>query len=174
MFETLGNKLQDILERLQREKTLTDAQVKAAMREIRMALLEADVNFGVAKEFVARVSEKAVGQEVLGSLNAGQMVVKIVHDELIETLGGESRQPTLKNEGNVVFMVGLQGAGKTTSTGKLAKFYKEKGRRVLLVAADTQRPAAREQLRTLGNQVGVPVLEVANGETPQQTRQRLS
>ena len=174
MFETLGNKLQDILERLQREKTLTDAQVKAAMREIRMALLEADVNFGVAKEFVARVSEKAVGQEVLGSLDAGQMVVKLVHDELIQTLGGESRQPTLKTEGNVVFMVGLQGAGKTTSTGKLAKFYKEKGRRVLLVAADTQRPAAREQLRTLGNQVGVPVLEVANGETPAQTKQRLA
>ncbi|AZI41900.1 signal recognition particle protein [Deinococcus psychrotolerans] len=174
MFETLGNKLQDILERLQREKTLTDAQVKVAMREIRMALLEADVNFGVAKEFVSRVSEKAVGQEVLGSLNAGQMVVKLVHDELIQTLGGESKQPTLKNEGNVVFMVGLQGAGKTTSTGKLAKFYKEKGRRVLLIAADTQRPAAREQLRTLGNQVGVPVLEVANGETPAQTRQRLN
>ncbi|AWN22707.1 signal recognition particle protein [Deinococcus irradiatisoli] len=173
MFESLGNKLQDILERLQREKTLTDAQVKAAMREIRMALLEADVNFGVAKEFVARVSEKAVGQEVLGSLDAGQMVVKLVHDELIQTLGGESKQPTLKHEGNVVFMVGLQGAGKTTSTGKLAKFYKEKGRRVLLVAADTQRPAAREQLRTLGQQVGVPVLEVANGETPQQTKQRL-
>jgi signal recognition particle subunit SRP54 len=174
MFETLGNKLQDILERLQREKTLTDAQVKVAMREIRMALLEADVNFGVAKEFVARVSEKAVGQEVLGSLDAGQMVVKLVHDELIQTLGGESRQPLLKNEGNVIFMVGLQGAGKTTSTGKLAKFYKEKGRRVLLVAADTQRPAAREQLRTLGAQVGVPVFEVANEETPQQIKARLT
>ncbi|WP_293913331.1 signal recognition particle protein [Deinococcus sp.] len=174
MFETLGNKLQDILERLQREKALTDAQVKVAMREIRMALLEADVNFGVAKEFVARVSEKAVGQEVLGSLNAGQMVVKLVHDELIETLGGESKQPVLKNDGNVIFMVGLQGAGKTTSTGKLAKFYKEKGRRVLLVAADTQRPAAREQLRTLGAQVGVPVFEVANDETPQQIKTRLA
>ena len=90
MFENLGNKLQDILERLQREKTLTDAQVKAAMREIRMALLEADVNFGVAKEFVSRVSEKAVGQEVLGSLDAGQMVVKLVHDELIQKIGRAS------------------------------------------------------------------------------------
>ncbi|MBW8393819.1 signal recognition particle receptor subunit alpha, partial [Escherichia coli] len=87
--------------------------------EIRMALLEADVNFGVAKEFVARVSEKAVGQEVMGSLNAGQTVVKLVHDELVETLGGQAAQPTLTNEGNLWFMVGLQGAGKTTSTGKL-------------------------------------------------------
>ncbi|MFC4456629.1 signal recognition particle protein [Deinococcus sonorensis] len=173
MFETLGNKLQDILERLRRESTLTETQVKAAMREIRMALLEADVNFGVARDFVARVSEKAVGTEVLGSLTAGQQVVKVVHDELIETLGGTAHQPTLKNEGNVFFMVGLQGAGKTTSSGKLAQFYKSKGRRVLLVAADTQRPAAREQLRTLGQQVGVPVLEVANGETPAQTRQRV-
>lgn len=173
MFETLGNKLQDILEKLKRESRLTESQVKIAMREIRMALLEADVNFTVARDFVARVSEKAVGADVLGSLTAGQQVVKVVHDELIETLGGKAQQPTLKNEGNVIFMVGLQGAGKTTSTGKLAKFYKEKGRRVLLIAADTQRPAAREQLRVLGAQVGVPVLEVANGETPQQTRERV-
>jgi signal recognition particle subunit SRP54 len=173
MFETLGNKLQDILEKLKRESKLTEPQVKAAMREIRMALLEADVNFSVARDFVARVSEKAVGAEVLGSLTAGQQVVKVVHDELIETLGGKAQQPTLKNEGNVMFMVGLQGAGKTTSTGKLAKFYKDKGRRVLLIAADTQRPAAREQLKVLGAQVGVPVMEVANGETPQQTAAKL-
>lgn len=173
MFESLGNKLQDILDRVGRESKLTEAQVKAAMREIRMALLEADVNFGVAKDFVARVSEKAVGQEVMGSLNAGQTVVKLVHDELIETLGGQAAQPTLKTEGNVWFMVGLQGAGKTTSTGKLAAFYKGKGRRVLLVAADTQRPAARDQLEVLARQVGVPVLKVADGETPQETRRRL-
>ncbi|GBF04027.1 signal recognition particle protein [Deinococcus aerius] len=173
MFEALGNKLQDILDRVGRESKLTDAQVKAAMREIRMALLEADVNFNVAKDFVARVSEKAVGQEVAGSLTAGQTVVKLVHDELIETLGGEARQPTLKTDGNVWFMVGLQGAGKTTSTGKLAAYYKGKGRRVLLVAADTQRPAARDQLEVLGKQVGVPVLKVNDGETPQETRRRL-
>ncbi|WP_019588280.1 signal recognition particle protein [Deinococcus apachensis] len=173
MFEALGNKLQDILDRVGRESKLTDAQVKAAMREIRMALLEADVNFNVAKDFVARVSEKAVGQEVTGSLTAGQTVVKLVHDELIETLGGEARQPTLKNEGNVWFMVGLQGAGKTTSSGKLAAYYKGKGRRVLLVAADTQRPAARDQLEVLGKQVGVPVLKVNDGETPQETKRRL-
>jgi len=173
MFEALGNKLQDILDRVGRESKLTEAQVKATMREIRMALLEADVNYGVAKDFVARVSEKAVGLEVQGSLNAGQTVVKLVHDELIETLGGESKQPTLKNDGNVWFMVGLQGAGKTTSTGKLAAFYKGKGRRVLLVAADTQRPAARDQLEVLAKQVGVPVLKVADGETPRETRRRL-
>ncbi|MFC5849922.1 signal recognition particle protein [Deinococcus petrolearius] len=173
MFESLGNKLQDILDRVGRESKLTEGQVKTAMREIRMALLEADVNFGVAKEFVARVSEKAVGQEVLGSLNAGQTVVKLVHDELVETLGGQAAQPILKGEGNLWFMVGLQGAGKTTSTGKLAAFYKAKGRRVLLVAADTQRPAARDQLEVLARQVGVPVLKVADGETPQETRRRL-
>ncbi|MBB5233461.1 signal recognition particle protein [Deinococcus budaensis] len=173
MFEALGNKLQDILDRVGRESKLTEKQVKEAMREIRMALLEADVNFTVAKDFVARVTEKAVGQEVQGSLTGGQTVVKLVHDELIQTLGGETHQPTLKNEGNVWFMVGLQGAGKTTSTGKLAAFYKGKGRRVLLVAADTQRPAARDQLEVLAKQVGVPVLKVADGETPQETKRRL-
>ncbi len=173
MFEALGSKLQDILDRVGRERQLTEPQVKAAMREIRMALLEADVNFGVAKDFVARVSEKAVGQEVMGSLNAGQTVVKLVHDELIETLGGKTHQPELRTDGNVWFMVGLQGAGKTTSTGKLAAHYKAKGRRVLLVAADTQRPAARDQLEVLANQVGVPVLKVQDGETPQETRRRL-
>lgn len=173
MFESLGNKLQDILDRVGRESKLTEAQVKATMREIRMALLEADVNFGVAKDFVAKVSEKAVGQEVMGSLNAGQTVVKLVHDELIETLGGKSATPELKTQGNVWFMVGLQGAGKTTSAGKLAAHYKQKGRRVLLVAADTQRPAARDQLEVLGKQVGVPVLKVNDGETPQETKRRL-
>lgn len=173
MFESLGNKLQDILDRLGRESKLTEAQVKASMREIRMALLEADVNFNVAKDFVAKVSEKAVGQNVLGSLNAGQTVVKLVHDELVQTLGGQTAQPELKTQGNVWFMVGLQGAGKTTSTGKLAAHYKKKGRRVLLVAADTQRPAARDQLEVLGKQVGVPVLKVNDGETPQETKRRL-
>lgn len=173
MFESLGNKLQDILDRVGKERQLTEAQVKAAMREIRMALLEADVNFGVAKDFVAKVSEKAVGQSVEGSLTAGQTVVKLVHDELIETLGGKTIQPELRSEGNVWFMVGLQGAGKTTSTGKLAAHYKSKGRRVLLVAADTQRPAARDQLEVLAKQVGVPVLKVADGESPAETKRRV-
>lgn len=173
MFESLGNKLQDILEKLGRERQLTETQVKASMREIRMALLEADVNFTVAKEFVARVSEKAVGQEVLGSLNAGQTVIKLVHDELIQTLGGESAQPKLEKSGNIWFMVGLQGAGKTTSSGKLAAHYKKQGRKVLLVAADTQRPAARDQLEVLSKQVGVPVLKVEDNETPAETKRRI-
>jgi signal recognition particle subunit SRP54 len=174
MFETLGNKLQDIFDKLRQRGKLTENDVKTALREVRVALLEADVNFNVAKEFVAKVSEKAVGAEVLSSLTPGQQVIKIVYDELREMLGGESVQPLLKNEGNVWFMVGLQGAGKTTTTGKLAAFYKSKGRRPLLVAADTQRPAARDQLKVLGQQVGVPVLEVSDNETPETTKSRLA
>lgn len=173
MFESLGGKLQDILEKLGRERELTEAQVKASMREIRIALLEADVNFSVAKSFVARVSEKATGQAVEGSLTAGQTVVKIVHEELIEMLGGKAAQPELKGDHNIWFMVGLQGAGKTTSAGKLAAHYRSKGRRVLLVAADTQRPAARDQLEVLGKQAGVPVLKVNDGEAPQETKRRI-
>jgi signal recognition particle subunit SRP54 len=173
MFETLGNKLQDIFDKLRQRGKLTENDVKTALREVRVALLEADVNFNVAKEFVAKVSEKAVGTEVLSSLTPGQQVIKIVYEELREMLGGESVQPLLKNECNLWFMVGLQGAGKTTTTGKLAAFYKSKGRRPLLVAADTQRPAARDQLKVLGQQVGVPVLEVADNEAPETTKSKL-
>jgi signal recognition particle subunit SRP54 len=173
MFETLGNKLQDIFDKLRQRGKLSETDVKTALREVRVALLEADVNFTVAKDFVARVQEKSVGQEVLGSLTPGQQVIKIVYDELREMLGGDATQPLLKTDGNVWFMVGLQGAGKTTTTGKLASFYKSKGRRPLLVAADTQRPAARDQLKVLGQQVGVPVLEVQDNETPATTKARL-
>jgi signal recognition particle subunit SRP54 len=173
MFESLGNKLQDIFDKLRQRGKLSENDVKTALREVRVALLEADVNFNVAKDFVAAVQEKAVGQEVLNSLTPGQQVIKIVYDELQQMLGGESVQPLLKNERNVWFMVGLQGAGKTTTTGKLASFYKSKGRRPLLIAADTQRPAARDQLKVLGSQVGVPVLEVNDNEAPQTTKARL-
>lgn len=173
MFENLGNKLQDIFDKLKTRGKLSDADVKAALREVRVALLEADVNFTVAKDFVARVQEKAIGADVLTSLTPGQTVIKIVFDELREMLGGEAVQPLLKNERNVWFMVGLQGAGKTTTTGKLAAMYKSKGRRPLLVAADTQRPAARDQLKVLGAQVGVPVLEVNDNESPATTKERL-
>lgn len=173
MFENLGNKLQDIFDKLKTRGKLSDTDVKAALREVRVALLEADVNFAVAKDFVAKVQEKAIGQDVLTSLTPGQTVIKIVFDELREMLGGEAVQPLLKNERNVWFMVGLQGAGKTTTTGKLAAMYKSKGRRPLLVAADTQRPAARDQLKVLGAQVGVPVLEVGDNESPATTRERL-
>lgn len=173
MFESLGKRLQDILDNLRGRGRLTEADLKTAMREVRVALLEADVNFQVAREFIARVQEQALGQDVLASLTPGQQVIKIVHDELVETLGGKAAQPELKEQGNVWFMVGLQGAGKTTTAGKLANFYKSKGRRVLMVAADTQRPAAREQLAVLGKQVGVPVLAVNDNEAPARTRERL-
>ncbi len=173
MFDSLGKKLQDIFEGLRGRGKLTENDVKTALREVRVALLEADVNFVVAKDFVAKVQEKAIGEEVLSSLTPGQQVVKIVYDELVQTLGGEAQQPLLKQDGNVWFMVGLQGAGKTTTTGKLAAMYKSKGRRPLLIAADTQRPAAREQLRILGQQVGVPVLEVGDNELPGLTKSKL-
>ncbi len=173
MFDSLGKKLQDIFEGLRGRGKLTENDVKTALREVRVALLEADVNFVVAKDFVAKVQEKAIGEEVLNSLTPGQQVVKIVYDELVETLGGQAQQPVLKQEGNVWFMVGLQGAGKTTTTGKLAAMYKSKGRRPLLIAADTQRPAAREQLRILGQQVGVPVLEVGDNELASLTKSKL-
>ncbi len=173
MFDSLGKKLQDIFEGLRGRGKLTENDVKTALREVRVALLEADVNFVVAKDFVAKVQEKAIGEEVLSSLTPGQQVVKIVYDELVETLGGEAAQPLLRQDGNVWFMVGLQGAGKTTTTGKLAAMYKSKGRRPLLIAADTQRPAAREQLRILGQQVGVPVLEVGDNELPSLTKSKL-
>jgi signal recognition particle subunit SRP54 len=173
MFDSLGKKLQDIFEGLRGRGKLTENDVKTALREVRVALLEADVNFVVAKDFVAKVQEKAIGEEVLSSLTPGQQVVKIVYDELVETLGGQAQQPILKQEGNVWFMVGLQGAGKTTTTGKLAAMYKSKGRRPLLIAADTQRPAAREQLKILGSQVGVPVLEVSDNEAPSVTKNKL-
>ena len=173
MFDSLGKKLQDIFEGLRGRGKLNENDVKTALREVRVALLEADVNFVVAKEFIAKVQEKAIGEEVLNSLTPGQQVVKIVYDELVETLGGQAKQPTLKQDGNVWFMVGLQGAGKTTTTGKLAAMYKSKGRRPVLIAADTQRPAAREQLKILGQQVGVPVLEVSDNELPIVTKQKL-
>ncbi len=166
MFQSLGDRLQSVFDGLRGRGRLTEADVKAALREVRVALLEADVNLEVARDFTKRVQEKAVGSEVLMSLNPEQRVIAIVHDELKEVLGGKAVQPTLRSEGNVWLLMGLQGAGKTTTAGKLAYRYKSQGRRVLLVAADTQRPAAREQLKTLGNQIGVPVFEVHDNEAP--------
>jgi signal recognition particle subunit SRP54 len=174
MFENLGKRLQDIMDGLRGRGKLSENDVKAAMREIRVALLEADVNFNVAKDFIQKVQAKAVGTDVLNSLTPGQQVVKIVYDELVEMLGSTDTQPALRERGNIWFMVGLQGAGKTTTTGKLAAFYKSKGRRPLLIAADTQRPAARDQLKVLGKQVGVPVLEVNDNESPNVTKARVT
>jgi len=173
MFQSLGDRLQSVFDGLRGRGRLTEADVKAALREVRVALLEADVNLEVARDFTKRVQEKAIGSEVLMSLNPEQRVIAIVHDELKEVLGGKAVQPTLKSEGNIWLLMGLQGAGKTTTAGKLAYRYKSQGRRVLLVAADTQRPAAREQLKTLGNQIGVPVFEVHDNEAPAAVAARL-
>jgi signal recognition particle subunit SRP54 len=174
MFQSLGDRLQSVIGGLRGRGRLSEADVKAALREVRVALLEADVNLEVARDFTRRVQEKAVGSEVLTSLQPDQRVIAIVHEELVETLGGKSVQPVLKADGNVWLLMGLQGAGKTTTAGKLAYRYKGQGRRVLLVAADTQRPAAREQLKVLGDQIGVPVFEVMDGERPEQVAERLA
>ena len=173
MFQSLGDRLQSVFEGLRGRGRLTEADVKAALREVRVALLEADVNLEVAREFTKRVEEKAIGSELLTSLQPDQRVIAIVHQELVDTLGGKAVQPMLRSQDNIWLLMGLQGAGKTTTAGKLAYRYKSQGRRVLLVAADTQRPAAREQLRTLGAQIGVPVFEVQDGEKPAAIASRL-
>ncbi|HID50966.1 MAG TPA: signal recognition particle protein [Anaerolineae bacterium] len=157
MFESLGSRLQTVFDGLQRRGKLTEADVDKAMREVRLALLEADVNFKVVKSFVARVRERAVGQEVMRSLTPGQQVVKIVHDELVTTLGEPGRLPLGLQSPAVIMLVGLQGAGKTTMAGKLALYLRKQGRRPLLVAADIYRPAAIDQLQTIGKQLDIPV-----------------
>lgn len=159
MFETLGERLQTVFDGLQRRGKLTEADVDKAMREVRLALLEADVNYKVVKSFVERVRERAVGQEVLHSLTPGQQVVKIVHEELINTLGEPGRLNLGMQSPAVIMLVGLQGAGKTTMAGKLALYLRKQGRRPLLVGADVYRPAAINQLQTLGRQLDIPVYD---------------
>jgi signal recognition particle subunit SRP54 len=156
MFDSLTGKLESVFKKLRGRGVLKEDDVKEAMREVRLALLEADVNFKVVKDFITRVQERAVGQDILGSLTPGQQVVKIVHEELAALLGGTQAKLHLSpNPPTVIMMVGLQGSGKTTTAGKLAKNFKKDGRRVLLVPADTRRPAAIQQLATLAKQVGV-------------------
>ncbi len=159
MFDGLSGKLQGILRGLRAKGRLSEQEVAAACREIRLALLEADVNFRVVRDFVNRVSEKAIGQEVMDSLTPGQQVVKIVHEELTSLLGSTASELDLEGEAPVVLMVGLQGGGKTTTAAKLARHLKAKGMRPLLAATDLKRAAAVEQLRVVGEQVGVPVFE---------------
>jgi len=167
MFERLSEKLDGVFKKLKGKGVLGEEDVNAAMREVRMALLEADVNFKVVKDFVAKVKEQALGSEVLESLTPGQQVVKIVHDELVSLMGETAtRIPLVPNRPTVIMMVGLQGSGKTTSSGKLARMFKKNGRKPLLVAADTQRPAAIDQLATLGKQVGVDVEATGPGDDP--------
>lgn len=159
MFETLGSRLQSVFDNLQRRGKLTEEDVDKAMREVRLALLEADVNFKVVKRFVNRVRERAVGQEVMRSLTPGQQVVKIVNDELVTTLGEPGKLNLGMQSPAVIMLVGLQGAGKTTMAGKLALHLRKQGRRPLLVAADVYRPAAIDQLQTLGKQLDIPVYD---------------
>jgi signal recognition particle subunit SRP54 len=158
MFEQLTNRLDEIFYNLRRRGKLSEKDVDAAMREIRLALLEADVHYGVVRDFISRVKERAVGQEVSRALNPGQQVVKIVHQELIEILGVPAPLQKPSDSPLVILLAGLQGSGKTTAAGKLGRFLKKKGEQVLLVAADPYRPAAAEQLSSLGEQLAVPVL----------------
>src|SRR5881275_2788931 len=156
MFSQLGDKLQDIFKDLRGHGTISEANINDALRQVRLALLEADVDFQVAKSFVARVKEKAMGEEVLRSITPGQQIVKIFHDELTILLGGDAAPLKLEKPARIL-MVGLNGAGKTTSSAKLAAYLKKQGRAPLLIASDLARPAAIEQLATLGRQVDVPV-----------------
>ncbi len=157
MFDTLSERLRKTLADLTGRGRVSEADVDAAMREIRLSLLEADVNFKVVKDFIARVREKAVGAEILQSLTAGQQIVKIVHDELVGLLGAGDRTFRLTGNPAVVAMVGLQGSGKTTTTAKLGRYLVKQGRRPLLVAADPYRPAAADQLEMLGKALDIPV-----------------
>ena len=161
MFEALSDKLKKVLKDLRGQGRLAESHIEAAMREIRIALLEADVNFKVVKSFVDRVKEKALGQEVMGSLSPAQQVVKVVYDEMVEMLGGTSTQLLFtKRIPNVVMIVGLQGSGKTTTTGKLARLLVEtQKRRPLLLSVDVYRPAARQQLSIIGQAIGQPVFD---------------
>ena len=168
MFESLTDKLQSVFDRLATKGKLTETDVNAAMREVRLALLEADVNYKVVKDFVERVKARAVGAEVMESLTPAQQVVKIVHEELIELLGKPAPLNTSGQPPHVVMLVGLQGAGKTTMASKLALRLKKSGQRPLLVAADIYRPAAIKQLEVLGAQIDVPVFS-AGTQTPAST-----
>ncbi|MGB4701813.1 MAG: signal recognition particle protein [Syntrophomonadaceae bacterium] len=160
-FEGLTDRLQDIFRKLRGKGKITEEDVKVAMREIRLALLEADVNFKVVKDFVNRVRDRAVGQEVLSSLTPGQQIVKIVHDEMTALMGGSESKLNLSSKPpTVIMVVGLQGSGKTTTVAKLAKTLIKQGRRPLLVACDIYRPAAIKQLQVLGEQTGAPVFSM--------------
>ena len=172
MFESLSERLQKTLRNLKGEGRVSDRHVQESMREIRMALLEADVNFKVVKEFVAGLKEKALGQDVLKSLTPGQQVVKLVRDELVELLGKEPSELKFKKvPPTPIVLVGLQGSGKTTSTGKLAQWLSQQGRRPLMVSTDVYRPAALDQLRVIGEALKLPVFESESRDPVQLARE---
>ncbi|MFO8035816.1 MAG: signal recognition particle protein [Anaerolineales bacterium] len=173
MFENLTERLQDIFYTLRRRGKLSEEDVDSAMRDIRLALLEADVQYGVVRDFVERVKERAVGEEVSRALNPGQQVIKIVHEELVETLGEPAPLELRGPKPRTIMLVGLQGSGKTTTAGKLARSLRSQGERVLLVAADPYRPAAVQQLETLGEQLSVPVYSETDSDPPQLAKHAL-
>ncbi len=174
MFDNLSSKLTDVFDRLKGRGALSEDDVQAALREVRIALLEADVALPVVKDFIAQVREKAVGHDVIKSVTPGQMVVKIVHDHLVELLGVEASDLQLgESPPTVILMVGLQGSGKTTTSGKIAKRFKDKNhKRVLLASLDVYRPAAQKQLAVLAEQVGVDGLEIIEGQKPLEITRR--
>ena len=167
-FESLPDKLQNVFKNLRGKGRLSEADVKTALKEVKMALLEADVSFKVVKQFISSVLERAVGEEVLGSLQPGQMVIKIVNEELVRLMGSETTEIALRpaSEITVIMMAGLQGAGKTTTTAKIAGKMKAKGRKPLLVACDVYRPAAIQQLQINGDKQGVPVFSMGENQNP--------
>lgn len=166
-FESLSNKLQEVFKQLRSKGKLTEADVKTAMREVKIALLEADVNFKIVKQFVKKVTERAVGTEVLEGLNPGQQVIKIVNEELIDLMGTTQSKLTFANKPPTIYMmVGLQGAGKTTSSGKLAGLLRKQGKNPLLVACDVYRPAAIKQLQVVGKTYNIPVFEMGDKISP--------
>ena len=166
-FESLSDRFQGILKKIKGQAKLTEANMEEMLKEIRVALLEADVNFKVVKEFVTQVKEKALGQQVFTKVSPGQMVVKIVHDELVDLLGADQCEISLRHKPTIIMMCGLQGSGKTTTSGKLALLFKKKlNKKVLLVAGDIYRPAAIDQLVTVGRQVDVEVLNMGDKLSP--------
>ena len=166
MFENLSQRLSGVFDKLTKQGALSEDNVKTALREVRVALLEADVSLPIVRDFIKAVQDKATGREVTKSVTPGQQVVKIVHDELVSVLSGDNKEPgqlKVDNPPAPILMVGLQGSGKTTTSAKLAKRLKEKnGKRVLMASLDVNRPAAMEQLAILGMQVGVDTLPIVN------------
>ena len=173
MFDTLTQRFESVFSSLRGKGKLTEKDIDAALREVRLALLEADVNVSVVKTFLGRVKERALGEDVSKSISPGQQVVKIVHDELVNTLGRDTAELARTSPPLVILMVGLQGSGKTTTAGKLAQHLKSRGRRPLLVAADLQRPAAIDQLETLAGRVGVPIVVDRKGKPAKLAKQAL-
>lgn len=168
IFESLSSKLQDAINKFKGKGRVTEKDVKEMMREVKLALLEADVNYKVVKDFINSVSERAVGQDVLESLTPGQQVIKVVHEELIKLLGEVPAKLTFSSKPpSVYMMVGLQGSGKTTTSGKLANFLRKQGKNPLLVACDIYRPAAIKQLEVVGSQLGIPVYKQENEKRPE-------